>query len=270
KCCGVDAIQYDAANTTINRHGPAVKFQRDVLREIEVDVDFAERHERDRVVAGIGRTASEYDQAGHGKVSCNSGSHVNNNGEACVLFSGHRLKLSQEANVVFREQAQVVDSIAQHRDAFNAHAERKTCELFRVDVAVPQHVGMYHTRATDFHPAGAFAYRTARTFADQAADIHFSTGLCKREERRAEANLRVLAEHFAGEVIQRLFEIGKAYVAIDVKSFHLVEEAVRTGGYCFIAIHASGHDGADGRFCSLQKSYLNVGGMRPQQDIGIF
>src|SRR5690606_30121747 len=108
-----------------------------------------------------------------------------------------------------------------------------------------------------------------RPFADKAADIHFRAGFCEREERRAETDFCVLAEHFTGEVIQRLLQVGKADIPVDVERFHLVKEAMRPGGYGLIAVYPSRHDGANGRPGLLQEWDLHVRGMCPQKDVGI-
>ena len=46
-----------------------------------------------------------------------------------------RSKLFEEADVVFDEQANVVDSVLPHRDALDAEAERPALVLFGVDAA---------------------------------------------------------------------------------------------------------------------------------------
>ncbi|SVB25012.1 uncharacterized protein METZ01_LOCUS177866, partial [marine metagenome] len=45
---------------------------------------------------------------------------------------GQGLKLVEEAEVVFVEQADVADAVADHRDALDSEAERPAAPFFRV------------------------------------------------------------------------------------------------------------------------------------------
>jgi len=58
-------------------------------------------------------------------------------------------KLLEEAHIVFEERAQVADAVAQHREAFDAHAESEAGVALGIDVAGAQHVRMDHA-ATEY------------------------------------------------------------------------------------------------------------------------
>src|SRR5690606_32153103 len=96
------------------------------------------------------------------------------------------LELKKEANVVFRIQPKIVHLESELGDAFDTHTESIAGELFGVDAAVFQDVWMHHSSTGDFHPAAAFANRTAFTPTDQAPHINFRARFREREERWAQ------------------------------------------------------------------------------------
>ena len=61
-------------------------------------------------------------------------------------------KLFQEAHVVFIEEADVVDAVAEHGDAFDAEAERPAGPDFRIVADVLEHLRMHHAAAGDLQP----------------------------------------------------------------------------------------------------------------------
>src|SRR6476619_218545 len=73
-----------------------------------------------------------------------------------------RFELPQEAHVVFREQAQVLNLIFQHGYALDAHAPGIAGILLGVDFGVFEYGGVYHAAATDFYPARVLANVAAR------------------------------------------------------------------------------------------------------------
>src|SRR5690606_40229413 len=98
------------------------------------------------------------------------------------------------------------------------------------------------------------AYVAAFAFTNKTRDIDFSTWFCEREERRTEPDLDVLSVHLLREVVDRLFQICEANVAVYIQTFDLMEEAVRARRDGFIAINPSGHDGADRRLLLLHQA----------------
>src|SRR3546814_11489974 len=62
-------------------------------------------------------------------------------------------KLPEEPHVVVEEAAQVVDAVAQHREALHAQAEGEAGVALRVDADVAQHVRVPHAAAEQFQPA---------------------------------------------------------------------------------------------------------------------
>src|SRR6185437_1713762 len=62
-------------------------------------------------------------------------------------------ELAQEAQIVLVEQAQIVDAVAQHREAIGSHAERDPLPPLGVDVHGAKHVRMHLSRTRDLQPA---------------------------------------------------------------------------------------------------------------------
>src|SRR5262245_35441591 len=89
----------------------------------------------------------------------------------CPEFSKIRVasyKLSQEAEVVLEEEADVVDAVLQHGHALHAHAEGPPRDLFRVVADVAEDLGMDHARAEDLQPSRLLADATALTTTEEA------------------------------------------------------------------------------------------------------
>src|SRR5690606_9215899 len=64
-------------------------------------------------------------------------------------------KLPEEPHIVLEEGAQVVDAVAQHREALHAQAEGEAGVALRIDAAVAQHVRVDHAATQDLQPAHA-------------------------------------------------------------------------------------------------------------------
>ena len=129
--------------------------------------------------------------------------------QLCFLILIGRFELFKETDVVFEEVADVFDAVFEHGDSFNAHSEGKTGVFFTVDVARFQYVGVYHTAAQNFEPAGIFTYVAAFATANRAAYIHFSRWFREREVGGTQANLGFLAEKLTGKIQKGLFQVGE-------------------------------------------------------------
>src|SRR3990172_5793738 len=112
-------------------------------------------------------------------------------------------ELLEETQVVSPESTDVLDSMLEHRQSLQPHAEGEPGETGRVVAAVDQHRRMNHPAAEHFQPAGALAYRTADAAADEALDVHFGRRLGEGEMRRSKAGCHRRAEEAAGESGQR-------------------------------------------------------------------
>jgi hypothetical protein len=74
-------------------------------------------------------------------------------------------ELTEETDIVFIKQPDVVYAVFEKSDALNAHAERKAGVFFAVNVPVFQDVRVHHAGAQDLQPAALFADAAAFTFA---------------------------------------------------------------------------------------------------------
>src|SRR6476469_1343071 len=105
--------------------------------------------------------------------------------ENCIVRTSELVKLLQEAQIAFVEQAQIVDPVAQHGQALQAGAEREADEFFRIEAEVLHHRRMHLAGARHFQPA---------SFQGPAAegDVDFGRRLREREVGGTEAHLQVV------------------------------------------------------------------------------
>lgn len=116
-----------------------------------------------------------------------------------------RLEFLQEACIVFREKAEVVDAIFQVGDTLYTHTEGISAVYFAVNAVQLQYVRVNHPAAQDFNPTCTFTEWASLAAADVAADVHFGAGLCKGEVGGTQADFGIIAEHFLGKEQQGLF-----------------------------------------------------------------
>src|SRR5688572_19962942 len=171
-------------------------------------------------------------------------------------------ELAQEAHVVVEEAAQVVDAIAQHREALDAEAEGEAGVAFRIDADVAQHARMDHAAAEHFQPARA-------AIGLLPGDVDFRRRLGEREIARAETHFEIAFEECAHEFAQCALEVGEAGMLVDQQAFDLVEHR-RVGLVAVAAIHLAGRDHAQRRLLAggdqiLHVADLHAGGVGAQQ-----
>lgn len=156
-------------------------------------------------------------------------------------------ELIEESYVVLGEQTEVFHLIFQVCDAFDTHTEGISLVNVRVDAVRFEDVGVNHSASEDLHPSGMLAESTAFAAADVAGNVHFCRRFGEGEVGRTEADLGVCAKHLAGEGEKYLLQVGETHIAVDVKSFYLMEKAVCAGADCLISVHAARTNDADWR-----------------------
>src|SRR5437867_170084 len=109
------------------------------------------------------------------------------------------LELSQKSQIVSVQQADVVNGVAEHGYALDAHAEGEAAVLFGVYPAVDQHLWVDHACPQDFQPAGVLARPAAHAAAYDTVNRQVNARLDIREVVAAEAGLALGAEDGAGE-----------------------------------------------------------------------
>lgn len=127
-----------------------------------------------------------------------------------------------------------------------------------------QNVRVNHTAAENFYPAGVFAEVATFATTDVAGDVHFSRWLCEWEVGWTKTDFNVWTEHTLCKVEQCLLHICKRYVLCDVKTFNLMEDAVRAGSDGLVAEYAAWTNHADRRLLFLHSTNLQRGGVRTQ------
>ena len=145
-----------------------------------------------------------------------------------------------------REHAQVAHLIFQVGDTLYAHTKGIAAIDGGVDATLFEHVGVNHTASQNLYPAGVLAEAAALAATDEARDVHLGTGFCEGEVAGTQANLRVGAEHLAGEAEQHLLQVGERYILVDIEALHLMEEAVGASRDGLVAVNAARADDADG------------------------
>src|SRR5919206_2791218 len=80
-------------------------------------------------------------------------------------------ELFEKAQVVFEEEADVVDAVLEHRDALDAHAEGPAGHLFGIVADVAQDLRVDHAGAENLEPARLLAYATALARAEEAQHV---------------------------------------------------------------------------------------------------
>src|SRR5256885_6367711 len=87
------------------------------------------------------------------------------------------LKLSEDAEVVFPECAQVREAVPEHGDALDAEAEREALPLRRVEADVAKDVRVDPAGAAHLDPARVLADAAAAAAADEAGDVELDRRL---------------------------------------------------------------------------------------------
>ena len=140
-----------------------------------------------------------------------------------------RFKFLEEAEVVLEVVTEVIDLPFEHSDALKSHSECESAVFLRVYAAGFEDVRVNHTGTEYFEPTGAFADIAAFAVAYVAAYVNFGRRFGEREVTWPHTYLSIRAEHFAGEKKYGLLEVRECDILVNVKAFHLMENAVRTG-----------------------------------------
>ncbi|MPN47736.1 hypothetical protein SDC9_195340 [bioreactor metagenome] len=115
--------------------------------------------------------------------------------------------------------------VKQHHDSFDSHSERVPGIFVGINVHIFQNRGIHHSTTHDFQPAGSFGDSVVGFRIESPIHIHFRTRFGEREIRRSHPDFR-FPEKFGGEELDRLLQICKTDIFIDVESLDLVENTV--------------------------------------------
>src|SRR6266851_4222023 len=179
-----------------------------------------------------------------------------------------RLKLFEEAEVGFVEQADVIDVVLEHRDPLDPEAPGIAVPLLGIDAAVAQDLWMDHAAAPDFEPSLVPAALAASARADAAGYVELKAGLGEGEVARADSHLALLAVERLDHVHQRALHVADGQRLVHGQAFDLAEVRQPGGFGRVAAVAAAGVDDVDRRlFDALHGSYLHWRCMRPEQKV---
>src|SRR2546429_5407369 len=126
-------------------------------------------------------------------------------------------KLPQKPQIIFVEEPDVVDAIADHGDAFDAEAEGPAGPDFGIVADVLEHLRMHHAAAGDLQP---FLAHPAR---ERTGEINLKARLGVTEVVWAETNLHVAAEQFLEDEFHSTLQVADGDAFVHVKPFDLLE-----------------------------------------------
>ena len=177
-------------------------------------------------------------------------------------------KLLQKTQVILEKQPQIADAVTQHGQALHTHAKRKAREIFRIDTAIGEHIGMHHPATHDFEPAALFADPAARAPALSALNIHFRRWLGERKIGRPEAHRQIGFKKGFQELIDRSSQVRKTDVAVDHQPFDLMKHR-RVCEIRIAAINPPRTHDADRRRLALHGANLHRRSMGAQNMSGV-
>src|ERR1035438_1472397 len=169
------------------------------------------------------------------------------------------LELLQEPHVIFVEEADVSDAVADHRDALDAKAEGPAGPAFRVVADVLEYLGVHHAAAGDLEPF------LAHLACQRAAEIYLEAGLGVAEIVRSEADASLRTHQFLEDKLRGAFEIAYGHIPVHVKPFHLVERWVVRDIGVVAAIDTPRHNDPHGRLLLGHHPDLDGGSMSAEQ-----
>src|SRR5580692_4638849 len=173
-------------------------------------------------------------------------------------------ELTQEADIVLKENLNVVDLVFEHGEAVDAHAEGEATDFFGVVVDEPVDGRIDHACTEEFDPAGAFAFRAraaggacAAAAAEDAGDVELDARLGEREIAGAEAGFYPVAEELFYEILDGAGEVAEGDVGIDRQAFDLMENEGVRGVGIVAAIDLAGDDDPHGRLALFHGADLH-------------
>src|SRR5262249_13616348 len=154
------------------------------------------------------------------------------------------------------EVPNVIDSVLEHSQALDAHAEGKSTPLVRIDRHSQEHIRINHPTAEQLEPAAVPACSAAGPHAKRTLAIEFRAWLGEWEKIRSEARVERLTEQYPDEFVECSLQLPECYVPIDQQPFHLMKERIFACVDFFISVDAPWRDHAQGWFSLLHDANL--------------
>ena len=168
------------------------------------------------------------------------------------------VELAKEPEVAFKEEPQVVDAVAQHRETLKTRAESEAAVLLGIEPVVADHGRVHFAGAGNLKPL-------ALAGAGGEHHVHFNRRLGEREVARTKAHDEVVGfEEPAQEHGVHALQIREADVFAEPQSFDLMEHrGVRGVGVNAVGTSRSNH--LDRRLVGAGVTDLHRGGVRAQR-----
>src|SRR5688572_8318452 len=125
---------------------------------------------------------------------------------------------------------------------------------------------MHHSRSTQLNPSRIFADPAAASFAFEATEVEFGTGLGERKVRWPKACDRVRSEHSPQKLRDSPLEVGHRDPAIDTQAFNLEEHGIVRRVWRIATEDASGRDHPHRYTTPLHGVNLNRRGLRAKRE----
>ena len=113
-----------------------------------------------------------------------------------------------KAQIPLAQMTNVVNSISHHDQTIQSQTESKSAPNVRVNIPLPQNIGVNHATGTELDPAALLADPASLPLADQAADVQFKPGFNKREKTRAQPHLDGRTKDFRKHGLHKINQIG--------------------------------------------------------------
>src|ERR1035441_5902357 len=109
---------------------------------------------------------------------------------------------SQELQIVFKKQTQIVHPIAQHGQPLDTGAEGIARVALRVDTAGGEYARVHHAATGDLKPAGLLADTATAALAQHTGDVDLGRGFGEWKIRGAQPHRQILLEERFHEAMQ--------------------------------------------------------------------
>src|SRR5699024_12864150 len=124
-----------------------------------------------------------------------------------------------------KQKPQHAAKVSEYGHTLNAHAECKAGIIFRVNVAVHEHLGVHHASAQELDPALAPAGAAAGAVALEALHVHLAAGHGEGEVVGAEAHHGVSAVELLDHLLQASLEVGHGDALVHHQTLHQIGRA---------------------------------------------
>ena len=151
-------------------------------------------------------------------------------------------------------------SCAEHETALDPHAEREPGVHLGIDARGLQHVRVHHAAAAPLDPARA-------ALEGGVPEVELGARLGEREEARAQAHLRLVAEDRLHEVVEGALEVRHGEALVDGHALELHEDRQVRGVELVGAEHATRSEHVERQLALEHRADLHRARVRAQHEV---